>query len=836
VTLRQKTILIILAALGGMLAIFYLIAQDVLLESILALEERNISRDIQRVLDAIGGEIDALDALVYKWAANDVTYALVENSGPDDGKWAALLKGDPSFTGFAFFFDSAGQRVFGRLHDREEGLITPAPEWADALDAHERILSSAQASTALSGVIMLGDSPALAAVHPILTGEDQGPVRGTVMVGRRIDDAFIYDLSDQTHLTLFAVSPEEAPVSEDWERYSAAPLVTIRETSAEMLSGYVKLRDVYGNPAFFLRVDVPREMYEQARTTIGTFLLFLLISGVTFGAAILLLLERFVIMPLSTLSGQVREIGGGGGRVTVAGQDELSNLAADINRMLDALEQSQSQLRESETRYRSFVQNFQGIAYRADPAFRLKFMHGAVEQITGYTEDDFLSGRVSWDDIVHPDDEGRFIGENDFRIICTDGEVRWLNQLAQVLRDEAGNVIGVQGAAYDVTQRRQAEDSLVRRNLELTLLDKITQAVSRSLDLSRLLDTLADLLADEMKIAGGGIFLYGDSGERLSIRKIWGLPESVIKVEDAVVVFSEEDSAYEIPHFLDIERLLPEWQGYICVPILAEDTVRGQIALFSRSSSAFNREEVAFFRAVGQQVGVAIQNAQMFETIRQQHHELRALTAQLEEVREEERQHLAQELHDSVGQKLAALSIHFKVIQTQIPGEGGALAFQHLESSQALVEEITQHIRDVVAELRPSVLSDYGLAEALESYADRFADQMGIPVQVAGDTLEGRLADSVETVFYRIAQEALTNIMKHAQAQQVTIRLAEQNGTVRMTIDDDGVGFDTSQPAKDGRSHWGLLIMQERANVVGARCSIESAPGEGTRIIVEVTR
>jgi two-component system sensor histidine kinase UhpB len=211
----------------------------------------------------------------------------------------------------------------------------------------------------------------------------------------------------------------------------------------------------------------------------------------------------------------------------------------------------------------------------------------------------------------------------------------------------------------------------------------------------------------------------------------------------------------------------------------------------------------------------------------------------LAEAQEAERKQLARELHDQVGQNLAGLGLNLSMIWEQLaeaPFETGPIQVR-LDDSRALVEQITVQVRDVMANLHPPVLDDYGLAAALRWYGARLAERTGLTVTVQGEEPLLRLAAPVENSIFRIAQEALTNVVKHAQASQVTLTLAEEQGLVRLIIADDGRGFDLSSLAEhQGRLGWGLLTMADRAEVVGGRCRIESIPGGGTRVVVEIAR
>ena len=223
------------------------------------------------------------------------------------------------------------------------------------------------------------------------------------------------------------------------------------------------------------------------------------------------------------------------------------------------------------------------------------------------------------------------------------------------------------------------------------------------------------------------------------------------------------------------------------------------------------------------------------DSVNQQREQLRALRARLSEVEEGERQRLARELHDRVGQNLTALSLSLNLVQSYLPAESAEQTTERLEDTLSLVEETVERVRDVMAELRPVVLDDYGLLAALRWYGERFSKRTGVDVLVEGEELAVRLPSESETELFRIYQEALTNVGKHARAQEEVVTLEERDGGLRMCVEDDGIGFDpeTLHPA-GALSGWGLVSMRERALAIGGRLEVDAEEERGTRVVVEV--
>ena len=225
----------------------------------------------------------------------------------------------------------------------------------------------------------------------------------------------------------------------------------------------------------------------------------------------------------------------------------------------------------------------------------------------------------------------------------------------------------------------------------------------------------------------------------------------------------------------------------------------------------------------------------LLEAIGQSQEQLRALTFYLQDVQETERRQIAGVLHDRVGQNLTGLNLTLQMIQNQLKPGTNPIEQGRLNEALQIVEEITRQVRDVMVDLHPPVLEEYGLFSALDWYSGVFSQRTGMTVLVVGGEFSPRLPLSVETVLFRIAQEALNNVAKHARARQVTLRLESNGNGPCLEIEDDGLGFNTALINTPSDSpHWGLLSMQERAASVGGQLTIHSDPGVGTHIQVNL--
>jgi PAS domain S-box-containing protein len=286
-------------------------------------------------------------------------------------------------------------------------------------------------------------------------------------------------------------------------------------------------------------------------------------------------------------------------------------------------------------------------------------------------------------------------------------------------------------------------------------------------------------------------------------------------------------------------------------PLTSRGQTFGALTLDSASPGFFTPERVRFFESYALLVAAAMQNARLFQSVDEQRERLRVLSARLVETQEEERRRFAMELHDELGQSLTVLTMQLGAALEALPASGNR-ARAILKTTEELASDTVDQVRRIIADLRPSVLDDLGLAPALRRLGDDLHASTGVSVVVQLADLPSRLPPPVESALYRIAQEALANIRQHAHASNVTITGAAGRNRVRLTIHDDGVGMAQQrvdeQPGAPHQSgdititggwvepagHYGLLGMQERVDWLGGSFHLESMPQAGTTIQVEL--
>jgi signal transduction histidine kinase len=229
--------------------------------------------------------------------------------------------------------------------------------------------------------------------------------------------------------------------------------------------------------------------------------------------------------------------------------------------------------------------------------------------------------------------------------------------------------------------------------------------------------------------------------------------------------------------------------------------------------------------------------AELDAKVRERTAELSALARQMADMHEKQIRDLARELHDSVGQNLTAINLNLTLLRELLPADYyPAAAKSRLADTSQLVEETVARMRNVMADFLPPMLEHYGLASALTWYGEQFTRRTNVQVNIRDLRMDAaRLSPQAEVGLFRIAQEALNNVAKYADATQAEIEIGDDGDFIRMTISDDGVGFDPPGILAEP-SHWGLAIMRERARALGATFEIQSALNAGTKIILRMAR
>ncbi len=273
------------------------------------------------------------------------------------------------------------------------------------------------------------------------------------------------------------------------------------------------------------------------------------------------------------------------------------------------------------------------------------------------------------------------------------------------------------------------------------------------------------------------------------------------------------------------------------VPLISHDAIIGALVMSAvLNEKPFAMPDLNLLAAFAREMAAFIENARLYKVVQEREVRLAELVRQLVNAQEGERQRIARELHDETGQKLTALAMGLAAIEASLGSDDPAGAKQLVHNLRELSNQAISELRNVMSDLRPALLDDLGLVPALRSYVQQYAARYPeMHVTLSADRPSQRLLPEYETVLFRVAQEALTNVARHARATEVSVRLTHLPDLARLEVSDDGIGFDPLAPGRlISGSGLGLIGMQERVTLVGGTCRIESSPGEGTRVVVEL--
>ncbi len=401
-------------------------------------------------------------------------------------------------------------------------------------------------------------------------------------------------------------------------------------------------------------------------------------------------------------------------------------------------------------------------------------------------------------------------------------------------------------AALAVENARLFAAELQARHIAETL-NAISLALSQTLDIGMVMNTLLEHICGLVASDCAYIVMIKNETD-LAIQTMCGYED------ESNPIFSRGNpfDAYERPYLQEVihskkSLLIPDTQQYpgweplisrgsirswLGVPILVGNESMGVLALAKHSPNFFTGEHIQLSEIIVAQASVAIQNANLYEQVHSGHERLQSLSRRMVEVQENERRYIARELHDVASQSLTAIMFGLRLLEQDVQGPEINLA--RLTELKNLTDGVLEELHRLAIGLRPASLDYLGLEVSLEQLVKGTGDHYNINThfKTTGSKSDQRLPEHVETSVYRIVQEALTNVVRHANAKNIDVILEYLDGKTILIVEDDGVGFDASQvPPKD---HLGLLGMQERAQMLPGILHIESVPNCGTTIVLEI--
>jgi PAS domain S-box-containing protein len=441
--------------------------------------------------------------------------------------------------------------------------------------------------------------------------------------------------------------------------------------------------------------------------------------------------------------------------------------------------------------------------------------------------------------------------------------VRWQDQIVGVLealdvRDDAFDAEDLETLqaigtwmAIAIGKARQHE-ALERRLRESEAMAHISRALSETLEPQSILDLIA--------ATAQGIVSHTDW---TIIHLLRGRPEllypaasagTVPPADEYVIPLNQGIAGYVLAagHLINVGDVREDSRAsefartvgvraMLVAPIQSRNRMIGTISSVSRQPKSFTAEDERLMTILASQAAMAIENAQLFDSQRRaravaefQRERLRELTQRIVSAQEEERLRISRELHDEAGQALTSLKISLDLIRVGLPPEQEALRTR-LAGVASLADETMESLRTLAHDLRPPGLDAFGLNVALEGLCYDFSERTGLAVTYRGLELP-ELPTTVALSMYRLVQEALTNIAKHAEARQVEVDLTRDDEHLYVSVIDDGKGFVADADAENPRRRGGigLVSMRERAELLGGTLTIETSPGQGTHLTARI--
>ncbi|HMQ51891.1 MAG TPA: GAF domain-containing sensor histidine kinase [Anaerolineae bacterium] len=411
----------------------------------------------------------------------------------------------------------------------------------------------------------------------------------------------------------------------------------------------------------------------------------------------------------------------------------------------------------------------------------------------------------------------------------------------QLARDTASQMAVTVGQAW-LLSRAQT------RARELASLNRAAQAITSSLDLNTVLEQIMAEINTIVAAEGSAVLFYDPDRDDLVFAAA-ASPAAEVMTGRRVPVASSiagwcarekrpaiVENAQRDPRFFDRIDLLTglTTHSILCVPLVIRDDVIGVIETTNKINGAFNQHDLELLKTLASSAASAIENARLFEQVQAGREQLRHLTQQVVEAQEEERRRLSYILHDESGQALIALKMKLELMQMFLPSDVEVLR-QNLREVIDLADTTMERLRTLARDLRPPALDAAGLDPTLAGLCREFAGWSQLTVDYKGVTITN-LSEPAKICLYRLLQEALTNVAKHAQAQRVWVKLATNQERVSLSIKDDGQGFEerldwTNPPHPKGI---GLTGIQERLDLLGGQLEIFSQLGKGTALTAHI--
>jgi signal transduction histidine kinase len=418
------------------------------------------------------------------------------------------------------------------------------------------------------------------------------------------------------------------------------------------------------------------------------------------------------------------------------------------------------------------------------------------------------------------------------------------------MKDDKGVSKAAASASHDLNPPDQGGKTEKHYN-DLVALSRVSAAISGLQDLDTILKIGLDNVLNIMNGTVGGIMLLNESDQTLSYRVHHGLSDKYaeemhLKLGEGIAgkvaqngrsVLLEDISSEPDAARLDLISL-EGLRAFVSVPLRAKDNVLGVMNVASHVPHRFTKEDVHLLHTIGDQLGIAIEQAILYERLRKARERLRKLARQNLVAEEEERRRIARELHDETSQSLSGIALQLEALIEMYSKSGNpdSQLIAGLKKVQALTVQVHKEVSRVISNLHPTVLDSLGLVAAARQHVKNTLQPLNINATVEAKGTEMRFPPDVEAALFRVIQGSVGNIIKHSKAKNASIVLVYQPDQFSLTIRDDGQGFDVSRLTdveQSGRGR-GLFSMRERIGFLGGTSGVESKIGAGTTVWAKI--
>jgi PAS domain S-box-containing protein len=791
----------ILASIGItfliVILLLYGVSQTVVMGSFTRLEQADARESMQNALNAFDNDLADLGTIVNDWASWDDTYAFV---GDHNEQYVGSNLVNETFTVLRttsiVILDTSGEIVYGRCVDPSTGDEVALPgELLAELRPGQPLVDHTTNPDGAEGLISVGNGFLMVAARPILQSNGEGPVRGTLLMGRYLDTSEIEALSARTHvpLTLHRVAD---PIPDDSMPDDPIAVVPQNETT---LAGYAQLTDLHGDPVAVMEAALPRDIYQEGLAGLRYMVIALILTVVCGTFVAMGVLEKTIFSRMAHYTAALKEIPRTSDlsrRMPVVGDDELAYLGRAINDMLSAITTSEGTLKEERDRAQKYLDVAGVIIIVVDIEGRVRLINRRGCEILGYPAEeilgrewaaDFVPSRVREDverafqALLAGDLPGFEYGENP--VLTRVGEERHIEWYNTLLCDSSGTVIGTLSSGVDATERKRVEEEIRSKNKQLFIINQIIGTTTSIASLSDLLETALEKTLDLLEFAGGAIYVADPDQERALLKACHGLPDEFVRgaaTLDITMPPYREVCIDGRPRYAYQDELVPAAREFgifslASIPLTSGERIVGVLQVASRRRHIFTDAEKEILEAIGKEIGGAVVKAMLQD--------------ELETAWRETRLYLdiiAHDIHNA-----NTISLGYLELLAETPDETTRIfadrALTGIHKSMEIVRNVST-IRKIYHE--PLQQYPIDLDTIVGSEIARFPEAR-IRYDGCGCTV---IAD-------QLVSEIFTNLIGNAVKfggpdVEVTVRVEEASTSVVVTVEDTGPGIPDALKAK----------------------------------------